>query len=132
VKNRTNWYNPCAFDNPADASGIDSSTQHDLYGNPVVSDLADVIKYIGGKSNQLYGPGWDRLNMSMFKNFRTWREQYLQFRADAFNLLNHPSLGNPSDDTSDDTGGGDILGPANFQRNTPDARFFQISAKYVF
>lgn len=132
TKNRTHWYNPCAFDNPADAVGIDSSTQTDLYGDPIVSDVADVIKYIGGKSNQMYGPGFDRVNMSMFKNFKTWREQYLQFRADAFNLLNHPSWGTPNDDTSDDAGGGDILGPAKFQNNTPDARFFQVSAKYVF
>jgi hypothetical protein len=132
VKNKTHWYNPCAFDNPADASGIDSSTLKDPEGQPVVSDLADVIKYIGGKSNQMYGPGWDRVNMSLFKSFKTWREQYVQFRADSFNLLNHPSLANPTDDTSDDAGGGDILGPAKFQNLTPDARFFQIAAKYVF
>ena len=132
TKNKTHWYNPCSFDNPADGSGIDSSTQTDMYGNPVVTDLPDVVKYIGNKSNQLYGPGFDRVNMSMFKNFKTWREQYVQFRADAFNLLNHPSWGNPSDDTSNDGGGGDILAPQRFQANTPDARFFQISGKYVF
>jgi hypothetical protein len=132
TKTKTHWYNPCSFDNPADAVGIDASTQTDLYGNPVVSDLPDVVKYIGNKSNQLYGPGFDRVNMSMFKNFKIWREQYVQFRADAFNLLNHPSWGAPSDDTSDDGGGGDILAPQRFQANTPDARFFQISGKYVF
>jgi len=132
TKNRTHWYNPCAFDNPADAVGIDSSTQTDMFGDPIVTDLADVVKYIGGKSNQMYGPGFERVNMSLFKSFKTWREQYLQFRADAFNLLNHPSWSTPSDDTSVDGGGGDILGPAKFQSNTPDARFFQISAKYVF
>jgi hypothetical protein len=132
TKNRTNWYNPCAFDNPADAVGIDSSSQFDMYGNHIVTSIPDVVKYIGGKSNQLYGPGFDRVNMSLFKNFTIWREQYIQFRADAFNLLNHPSWGTPSDDTSNDAGGGDILGPQKFQNNTPDARFFQISAKYVF
>jgi len=132
VKNRTHFYNPCAFDNPADAEGIDSSTLHDPSGNPVVSDLADVVKYVGNKSNQMYGPGWDRVNMSLFKSFPTWREQYVQFRADSFNLLNHPSWANPTDDTSDDAGGGDILGPQKFQNLTPDARFFQIAAKYVF
>jgi hypothetical protein len=132
TKTRTNWYNPCSFDNPADAVGIDASKQTDMYGNPVVSDLADVIKYIGGKSNQLYGPGWDRVNMSVFKSFKVWHEQSLQFRADVFNLLNHPSWGTPSDDTSNDGGGGDILAPARFQKNTPDARFFQVSGKFVF
>jgi hypothetical protein len=132
TKNKTNWYNPCAFDNPTDSVGIDSSTQKDPEGHPIVTSIPDVIEYIGGKSNQLYGPGFDRVNMSLFKSFKTWHEQILQFRADAFNLLNHPSWGQPSDDTTNDAGGGDILAPQVFQSNTPDARFFQLSAKYVF
>jgi hypothetical protein len=131
TKTKTHWYNPCAFDNPADAVGIDSSTQLDMYGNPIVTALSDVIKYIGGKSNQMYGPGYERVNMSLFKNFKTWREQYFQFRADAFNLLNHPSWATPSE-TSNNAGGGNITGPQIFQNLSPDARFFQLAAKYVF
>ncbi len=69
--------------------------------------------------------------MSLFKDFATWHGQYLQFRADAFNLPNHPTLNNPSD-TSVNKSGGNITGPKFFQNNTPDARFFQIAAKYVF
>ena len=38
--------------------------------------------------------------MSLFKTFSTWREQNLQFRADAFNVLNHPTLGQPNGGTA--------------------------------
>ena len=69
--------------------------------------------------------------MSLFKNFITVREQYLQFRVDAFNLFNHPSFANPSL-TSINSNGGGITAPQTFQNNTPDARFFQLSLKYVF
>ena len=69
--------------------------------------------------------------MSLFKSFPTWREQYLQFRADGFNVLNHPTLGNPSS-TNNNANGGNITGPKFFQSNTPDARFFQLSLKYAF
>jgi hypothetical protein len=72
--------------------------------------------------------------MSLFKNFPTWREQYLQFRADGFNVLNHPTLANPnqSGTANNNSNGGNITGPKTFQNNTPDARFFQLSLKYAF
>lgn len=79
----------------------------------------------------VYGPGYQRTNASLFKNFITIREQYLQLRADAFNLFNNPSLGNPSN-TSVRAGATTITGPRFMQSYTPDARFFQVSAKYVF
>jgi hypothetical protein len=69
--------------------------------------------------------------MSLFKNFHTWREQYFQFRADAFNLLNHPTWGQVSDTSLDGTGD-QISNAQSFQNYTPDARFFQLSGKYVF
>ncbi len=121
VRNRTNWYNPCAFANPLPGNTITAP----------VTDAATAIKYLGGKSNQIYGPGYYGVNMSIFKNFTTWREQYLQFRADGFNVLNHPTFGNPST-TNDTASAGNITGPKTFQNNTPDARFFQLSLKYEF
>jgi len=121
VRNRTHWYNPCAFANP-------------LPGNLIkgpITDVPTIIQYLGGKSNQIYGPGYYGVNMSLFKNFTTWREQYLQFRADGFNVLNHPTLANPST-TNNSANAGNITSPKTFQSNTPDARFFQLSLKYVF
>jgi hypothetical protein len=69
--------------------------------------------------------------MSLFKDFITFREEHLQFRADAFNLLNHPTLGNPSN-SGIGPQGGQITSEKFFQNNTPDARFFQLALKYVF
>jgi hypothetical protein len=121
VRNRTNWYNPCAFANPLPGNLITTP----------ITDVATAIQYLGGKSNQIYGPGYYGVNMSLFKNFTTWHEQYLQFRADGFNVLNHPTLANPSTN-NDSANAGNITGPKTFQNNTPDARFFQLSLKYVF
>lgn len=121
TRNKTHWYNPCAFANPLNGN---------LITTPVTS-TAEAIAYLGGRSNLIYGPGYNRVNMSFFKSFPAWREQYVQFRADAFNLLNHPSLANPSL-TGVNSTGGEITAPKNFQNDTPDARFFQLSLKYSF
>ena len=120
TRNKTHWFNPCAFDNPLPGNLITAP----------VTTAAAALPYLGGKTNQVYGPGFSRVNMSLFKSFSTWREQSLQFRADAFNLLNHPSLGLPS--ASDTSSGGLITAPKTIQANTPDARFFQLSLKYIY
>jgi hypothetical protein len=136
---KANWFNPCALANPlpgALIAGPDNplgSTNPDgtvvRFASPV-TDKARAIALLGGRQNTLYGPGYYGVNMSVFKSFVTWREQYLQFRADAFNLLNHPTLGTPNE--SNNSNGGEITGPKFFQNNTPDARFMQLSLKYVF
>lgn len=123
VKTRTNWYNPCAFINPLPGNLITGST--------VVTDYASAVAFLGGRSNQIYGPGYSRVDMSLFKTFPTFREQSLQFRADAFNLLNHPTNGNPAN-TGIGPQAGQITGTKFFQNNTPDARFLQLSLKYAF
>ncbi|HEY3987666.1 MAG TPA: carboxypeptidase-like regulatory domain-containing protein [Acidobacteriaceae bacterium] len=140
TRTKLNYYNPCAFANPLSGELIAGP------GNPVgsvnsdgtvvrypagVADQATAIALLGGRSNNVYGPGYYQINMSLFKTFPIWREQNLQFRADGFNVLNHPTLANPST-SNDNNNGGNITGPKTFQNNTPDARFFQLSLKYAF
>jgi hypothetical protein len=125
TRTKANWYNPCAFANPLPGNLIGTAYPS------VITDKATAIAFLGGRSNNVYGPGYYQVNMSLFKSFPTWREQYLQFRADGFNVLNHPTLGNPSS-TNNNANGGNITGPKFFQSNTPDARFFQLSLKYAF
>ena len=123
IRTRTNWYNPCAFANPLPGSNIPVGTQ--------VTGLAQAIAYLGGPTNSVYGPGFERVNISMFKNLTVWHEQRVEFRTDVFNVLNHPSWGNPSI-TTNNSNGGAITGPKTFSNFTPDARFFQLSVKYSF
>jgi hypothetical protein len=128
VKTRAHWFNPCAFIDPK--SGLSAN----IPTGTILTDLASALAYSGSKSNQIHGPGYERINMSLFKNFKTWREQYFQFRVDAFNLFNHPSWSLPENKTSTDLGSTDnvITSTQSFQNLTPDSRFLQIAGKYVF
>jgi Carboxypeptidase regulatory-like domain len=133
TKTRDHWYNPCAFANPLPGTAIalpNTTPGPGQFASPV-TDEATAIALLGGRANTIYGPGYFSMNMSVFKNFTIWREQALQFRADSFNVLNHPTLDNPSTATNS-SNGGQITRPKTFQNNTPDARFFQLSLKYTF
>jgi hypothetical protein len=46
--------------------------------------------------NDIAGPGQINTNFSMFKNFPLFERFSAQFRAEAFNLFNHPNPSNPS------------------------------------
>jgi Carboxypeptidase regulatory-like domain/TonB dependent receptor len=69
-----NWYNPAAFLRPADGT----------FGNV--------------RRNSLYGPGLNVFNFSAAKSFTVPYGEGIkvEFRADAQNVFNHPSFGDPS------------------------------------
>jgi len=131
VRNTTNWYNPCAFGNPLSGSGIITPVS----GTPALA-------YLGGRRDDVYGPGYERINMSLFKGFHIREGKTLQFRVDVFNLFNTPSFANPNSNASggalqsginnNSSAGGEITLPRFFQNFTPDARFFQFALKLSF
>jgi hypothetical protein len=161
---RTRWFNPCAFADPigvennsadavaklapyatgyfsyqSPAIGPDSALANGIYSSlgqaaPYVTGYANVAPFFGSTRNDVSGPGNWRLNASIFKDFKVWREgTYLELRADAFNVLNHPSFGNPGN-TSTNIGANSVslTGPGSNQTNTIDSRFLQFSGKFVF
>ena len=153
TKTRTSWFNYCSFASPWVST--DSNPSSPNFAHYIPKDAADaanvsakgdstpvfvtntnqVIGYHGGKRDTLYGPGYERVNMSLFKDFKSYHEQTLEFRADIFNLLNTPSLADPSDNGSKphaDAAGEQITGPRSLQRYAPDSRFIQLSLKYNF
>lgn len=121
VHNRANWYNPCAFLDPPLATSITTP----------VTGKANILPYLGSPRSQMVGPGWQRIDMTLTKNFKTFESQYLQFRADVYNLFNTPSWGAPSNQSTGPNGG-QITGNAFLGNYTPDPRFFQLALKYYF
>jgi len=146
VDNLAHWYNPCAFVNPPTYTSepypdiaTNSSTQdchNGILSNclPALTTLSQIRPYLGRIPGlQLVGPGWNRVDMSVFKRFpMPWKEgQFLEFRADAFNVLNHPTFSNPSD-TGLDGNAGVITSTLVFQNFTVNPRAFQFGLKYIF
>lgn len=66
------WFDPTAFNTPAIYT----------FGN------------LG--RNTLFGPGRWNVDSSLFKDFALTEKVVLQFRAEAFNLFNHPQFGQPN------------------------------------
>jgi hypothetical protein len=76
--------------------------------------------------NTLYGPPMKQLDFSTFRNFRVRENTNLQFRAEFFNILNHPNFGLPG--VALGTGSfGAISDTGNFL-----ARNIQFALKLVF
>jgi hypothetical protein len=121
VKTREHWYNPCAFADPPLASSITSE----------VSGAAAIMPYLGSPRSQISGPGFQRIDGSLTKNFPTFENQFLQFRADVYNLFNTPSWNAPSTATTSSVGGL-ITTNRTFGSYTPDQRFIQLALKYYF
>jgi hypothetical protein len=133
TKNITNWFNPCAFGNPLPGSDIpNTQTASNPVGQPF-DTLDAVLPYLGTARNQVFGPGYNRINMSVFKNFKTYESQYLQLRADIFNLFNTPAFGQPGNGgANDNSTGAQIVNTRSLGAFTPNPRFFQLAAKYYF
>jgi hypothetical protein len=74
--------------------------------------------------NILEGPGFQNVNMSLLKNTRLTERVNLQFRAEAFNLFNHPNFNLPDN----------FLGSPTFGRITSarDPRHIQFGLKLLF
>ena len=51
------------------------------------------------------GPNYTNANVSLTKNFRLRENAILQFRAEAFNVFNHPQLGLPNTGFSPNSSG---------------------------
>lgn len=99
---RAQWFNTAAFATPANFT----------YGTE--------------SRNSLRGQAFQNLDASLFKGFRIKEYGKLQFRADAFNALNHLTLGTPGTNISTPTSFGII----NSQRSTE--RIVQLAVKFIY
>ncbi|HEV2400066.1 MAG TPA: carboxypeptidase regulatory-like domain-containing protein [Candidatus Sulfotelmatobacter sp.] len=107
------WFNQAAFVTPGLASGQQSAH---MYGDSKIGNLR--------------GPHLVDFDFVLQKNFKIVELQQLQFRAEFFNLFNHPNFGLP--------GGGsgqipvDFPGAAAITSTATDNRQIEFALKYTF
>lgn len=91
VHTRNCWFNPAVFvpQQLGTVGVLDGTTGASGTIGPWVE-----------RRNQLYGPHYRRFDLSLFKSWQIERSS-LQFRAEAFNLTNTPSYGQPDTSISD-------------------------------
>ena len=83
------FHNPAAFQQPC-LLGADAASQPAGCITP-----STTFGYLGGNISTVTGVGFHRLDFSAFKAFQLTERFSMQFRAEFFNILNHPNFNNP-------------------------------------
>lgn len=107
----TGWFNPEAFASPEEAT----------FGN--------------ARRNSLYGPDLTDVDMSLGKTFALTEGIKWEIRADASNVLNHPSFGDPNYNLTCPTPGAVCPASDNLTNDvslTNDGRSMQLGARLSF
>jgi hypothetical protein len=103
------WYNPAAFVIPPLAPGQGSAHQ---FGT--------------ARDGDLVGPDQVNFDFSAMKNFRITESHRVQFRAEFFNIFNHPQFGLPGRNPNS-------IGGASITGTLPDnQREIQFALRYTF
>jgi hypothetical protein len=107
------WFNPAAFQKNATGT----------FGNT--------------PRNFLRGPGYENVDMSIFKDIFRERRIHGQFQAEVFNMFNHTNLANPTGSVSSGTFGqitatSSSTGSVNMTSTVGAARIYQFVAKIIF
>jgi hypothetical protein len=112
--NVNQYWNPEAFYNPA----VTTSTGQ--------SDLSP----LGGAPTQVYGPPLRRLDAALRRSFQITENVRVEFRAEVYNVMNHPFFAQPSNlNFLNTTNFGQI---SSTRDNPNDARDIQFAVKFHF
>ncbi len=89
---QVNWIgNPAAFQQPCQL-GADGP----IPNSPAGCIVAQGAAILGGGPSTTYGPGFHRADVSLFKAIQFNERISAQFRAEFFNVLNHPNFNSPN------------------------------------
>jgi hypothetical protein len=110
-------------------------------GTSCIDATAFAIPNLGtygtSRRNSIHGPGFSNVNFSLFKSFSIWDNLKFQFRAEAGNLFNHPSAGNPNSEIEQGFDPNNPVATSNFGSVTSTSIFYsprsiQLAGKLVF
>jgi hypothetical protein len=115
---------------PARPAGADF---HKEWFNTAAFQPAALGTFGSVRRNNLTGPGYEEVDASVFKNFFPEARVHGQFRAECFNLFNHPNFANPTSAVNSGTYGQITATPTSSGTNTQGlSRIFQFGAKVIF
>jgi hypothetical protein len=106
--------------------------------NPLPSAANNFAQSFGNvPRNSLRGPGYDDVDMSVFKDILPERRIHGQFQAEAFNAFNHTNLANPNATASSGAFGtitatSSSTGSVNIPSSVGTQRVWQFAAKIIF
>ena len=111
--------------NPNDGHGQPIHTRLNWFYRPAfVNPSATAIQVGNEKRGAITGPGFNRLDVGLFRNFKIHEGLVFQLRGEAFNTLNHTNLGPPSV-----AGASTLFGTITTAR---DNRIMQVAGKLTF
>jgi hypothetical protein len=112
--NVNQYWNPETFYNPA-------VTTSEGQGN---------LAPLGGAPTQVYGPSLTRLDAALRRSFQVTENVRVEFRAEVYNVMNHPFFAQPSNlNFLNTTNFGQI---SSTRDNPNDARNIQFAVKFYF
>jgi Carboxypeptidase regulatory-like domain/TonB dependent receptor len=134
--------NPGAFAQPCQLGGTSLAALAPITGPGTPLNCVPLTgsAALGSKPGQINGPGFHRLDFSMFKAFQLTERFSLQFRSEFFNILNHPNFNAPNfggNGVVSVGGSGDYTNPAfgaiGSTRDAPfDPRQIQFAVKLYY
>ena len=115
---------------PARPSGADF---HKQWFNTAAFVPAALGTFGSVRRNSLTGPGYQEVDVSLFKNFFAQERVHGQFRAECFNIFNHPNFANPTSAANSGSFGQITATPSSSGTGTQGLpRVFQFGAKIIF
>ncbi|WP_263351806.1 TonB-dependent receptor [Acidicapsa acidisoli] len=121
VGGQPTWFgNPAAFNQPCQTTGTANNLSF-IPGTPAGCIATQGTQVLGGYNTESTTPGFRRLDFSTFKAFQLTERFSLLFRAEFFNILNHPNFNAPG------FGGNGVVSIAN-STNFTNSNFGEIGS----
>jgi hypothetical protein len=119
------WFNTCTTIDPQGASANCAAGEKPAWAIPAAGTFGNAGR------NILRGDGLKNFDLGFYRSFHLTERQGLQFRAEIFNLANHPNLYFPEARIDQGRRLGTITRAA-FQSQTGAQRQMQLAVKYIF